>query len=53
MSFWILYGLLTSLLVLISYMVKAKNQQIISYIILGLMIVVSGFRYRIGYDYDQ
>lgn len=53
MSFWILYGLLTSFLVSISYMVKRKYQRIISYIMLGLMILVSGFRYRIGYDYDQ
>lgn len=53
MSFWILYGLLTSFLVSISYMVKNKYQRIISYIMLVLMILVSGFRYRIGYDYDQ
>ena len=53
MFFWITYGCLTSTLILISYMVRRNYQKVISYIVLSMMIVVSGFRYRIGYDYDQ
>lgn len=53
MIFWILQGIFIVTLVLASYILKPVYQKNIARFMTVYMIILSGLRYRIGYDYDQ